>query len=72
MNSLFSSYQHLNRIRSTMSEVVVLILASDLTVATIKTRQPRNFKWDEETDLIFLQSVRRNKAYIKSADKLEV
>ena len=55
-----------------MSEVVMLNLAIDLTVATVKTRQPRNFKWDEETDLIFLQSVQGNKTYIKSADKLEL
>ena len=47
-----------------MSEVVVLNLASDLTVGTVITRQPRNFKWDEETDPIFLQSVQGNKAVV--------
>ena len=37
-----------------------------------KTRQPHNFKWDEETDLLFLKAVLINKAYIRSNEKLEI
>lgn len=41
-------------------------------VAAPRVRPSHNFKWDEESDLLFLKAVFANKAYIRTAETLEV
>ena len=36
-----------------------------------RARPSHNFKWDDETDLLFLKAVQANKAFIRSSEKLE-
>ena len=43
-----------------------------IVVAAPRARPSHNFKWDEESELFFLKAVFVNKAYIRTAETLEV
>lgn len=43
-----------------------------VAVAPPRARPSHNFKWDEESDLLFLKAVLTNKAFIRSAETFEV
>ena len=47
------------------------VVAAVVVVAP-RVRPSHNFKWDEESDLLFLKAVFANKAYIRTAETLEV
>ena len=48
------------------------VITDAVIPAVARARPSHNFKWDNESDLIFLKAVHANKAYIRSGETFEV
>lgn len=52
--------------------VIAAAVIAAVVVAAPRARPSHNFKWDDESDLLFLKAVYANKAYIRSLETFEV